>query len=305
MEIPVYIVTGFLCGGKTTFINKFVATDAFSNKRILVISCESGEEPVSAEITFDRTISVCEIIDRADLTPQKLESSRAYASADAVIIEYNGMWSIVDLYRALPDGWSIEGKYCCEEAPMLEYYAESMGSLLAEHARSCKNVFINRCNKHHNINDMYHILRNYTQTADIEFEFDNGEKTAFQTEDFQFTADSNGIVHIAMRDFPLFLETAQKNPKKYEGMVVEGIGELINVPDLYSGYLFGCWVLTYSVKSMDFMCLKTDFGNVGLGDAVHWISLTATLTVHDTEPVLTAISYNTVEAPYPQFAVFA
>lgn len=305
MEIPVYIVTGFLCGGKTTFINKFIATDIFTNKRVLVINCESGEESVSTEITFDRTILVCEIINRADLTPQKLESSRAYASADAVIIECNGMWSIVDLYRALPEDWSIEGKYCCEEGPMLEYYAESMDSLLAEHARSCKSIFINRCNKHHNINDMYHILRNYTQTATIQFEFDNGKKTCFQTENFQFMADSNGVVHIAMTDFPIFLETVQKNPKKYEGMVIEGIGELINIPNLYTGYLFGCWVLTYSVKNMDFMCLKSDFENVEIDETVHWINLTATLNVHDMEPTLTAITYNTVQAPYPQFVVFA
>lgn len=300
MDIPVYIVTGFLCAGKTTFINEFAATDVFAGKRVLVISCESGEVSVS-----DRTLSVCEVASQADLLPEKLESCRAQASADAVIIEYNGMWPIVDLYRALPEGWFIEAKYCCEEGAMTEYYAESMGSLLAEHLRSCRSVFINRCNKRCNISDMYRMLRKYTQTAAIEFEFDDGKKVCFQTEDFQFTADHDGIARIAMSDFPVFLKTAEKDPEKYEGTIIEAVGELMRIPSLYTGYLFGCRVLTYSVSSMDFMCLKSDFGNTELDKTVHWIKLTARLSVRDGEPLLAAIKYNTVKAPSLPFAVFA
>lgn len=45
MEVPVYIVNGFLESGKTTFIQETLKDPDFSGKeKTLVIACEEGEE---------------------------------------------------------------------------------------------------------------------------------------------------------------------------------------------------------------------------------------------------------------------
>ncbi|MDF2949913.1 MAG: putative permease [Sedimentibacter sp.] len=48
MAIPVYVVTGFLESGKTTFLNNFLNNNEEKNKKILVIQFEGGEENFSS-----------------------------------------------------------------------------------------------------------------------------------------------------------------------------------------------------------------------------------------------------------------
>ena len=44
MDIPVYLITGFLESGKTTFINETISDPEFSQgERTLLICCEEGE----------------------------------------------------------------------------------------------------------------------------------------------------------------------------------------------------------------------------------------------------------------------
>ena len=43
MEIPVYLLTGFLFSGKTTFINGMLEEGFCREERTLLISCEEGE----------------------------------------------------------------------------------------------------------------------------------------------------------------------------------------------------------------------------------------------------------------------
>ena len=45
MQIPVFIINGFLESGKTTFIKETLASEDFNDgSRSLVIACEDGEE---------------------------------------------------------------------------------------------------------------------------------------------------------------------------------------------------------------------------------------------------------------------
>ena len=45
MEIPVFVVNGFLESGKTSFIKDTLASEDFNDgARTLVIACEEGEE---------------------------------------------------------------------------------------------------------------------------------------------------------------------------------------------------------------------------------------------------------------------
>ena len=51
MEIPVYLFTGFLDSGKTSFIRETVEDDQFSTgEKTLLIACEEGE------VEYDETV---------------------------------------------------------------------------------------------------------------------------------------------------------------------------------------------------------------------------------------------------------
>ena len=44
MDIPVYLIAGFLDGGKTNFINGVLEDGFARQERTLLICCEEGEE---------------------------------------------------------------------------------------------------------------------------------------------------------------------------------------------------------------------------------------------------------------------
>lgn len=93
LNIPVYVVTGFLGSGKTTLINEFLKKRLSKNSRLLLVQFESGKEEASGNEY------VCDILSfsKKELkTDPKLISERISAcidelSIDEVWVEWNGM----------------------------------------------------------------------------------------------------------------------------------------------------------------------------------------------------------------------
>ena len=74
-EIPVYLFTGFLESGKTSFIQDALEGDDFNaGERTLLLLCEEGVEEYDTE-RFNRPNVFIEVIEReSDLTPSHLEA---------------------------------------------------------------------------------------------------------------------------------------------------------------------------------------------------------------------------------------
>ena len=69
-EIPVYLFTGFLDSGKTTFIQGTLEDPAFnSGEKTLMLLCEEGEEEYDEVILKKDNIFVAEIEDEENFTP--------------------------------------------------------------------------------------------------------------------------------------------------------------------------------------------------------------------------------------------
>lgn len=106
MDIPVYLIAGFLDAGKTSFING-VLRDGFAEEdRTLLICCEEGEleyDPRVLGNVFTYTVD-----DPAQLTPELFKKLEKQYRPKQVIIEYNGMWMMEPLYRdGLPANWIL------------------------------------------------------------------------------------------------------------------------------------------------------------------------------------------------------
>ena len=66
MDIPVYLVIGFLDGGKTNFING-ILEDGFAKKdRTLLLRCEEGDEEYNEK--FLKNVTVVPVEDQEALT---------------------------------------------------------------------------------------------------------------------------------------------------------------------------------------------------------------------------------------------
>ena len=94
-ELPVYLFTGFLGSGKTTFIQDTLESEDFlTEERTLFLLCEEGEIEYEPSKFYDTDIHFETIENESDITPDYLDRLAEKNDAEAVIVEYNGMWML-------------------------------------------------------------------------------------------------------------------------------------------------------------------------------------------------------------------
>ena len=90
-RVPIYLITGFLESGKTSFLNFTLQQDYFQiDGKTLLILCEEGEEEYDAEALKQHNTDVEIIESEEDLTPERLAAMEILYQPERVIIEYNG-----------------------------------------------------------------------------------------------------------------------------------------------------------------------------------------------------------------------
>ena len=100
VEIPVYLFTGFLEGGKTRFIRETLEDKKFNaGEHTLLVLCEEGEEEYDLSHPLMKNVHILPIESEEDLTTAKLGEWQKIHRVDRVVIEYNGMWLLQRLYE--------------------------------------------------------------------------------------------------------------------------------------------------------------------------------------------------------------
>ena len=150
---PVYLISGFLDSGKTSFINGILADGFAMEDRTLLLQCEEGEVEYDKKLL--RNVTVLTVDDQEALTPEFLEAERKKCRASQIIVEYNGMWQIQDFYaNAMPQSWVLYQIIATVEGPTFEMYTKNMASLMSEKLRNADMICINRCT-----GELCHIVR--------------------------------------------------------------------------------------------------------------------------------------------------
>ena len=77
-EVPVYLFTGFLDSGKTTFIQETLEDPGFDGgEKTLVILCEEGEVELEPSRFVCKDVEIVTVEDEDDLNPQFLSELEA------------------------------------------------------------------------------------------------------------------------------------------------------------------------------------------------------------------------------------
>ena len=116
-NMPVYLFTGFLEGGKTKFIQETLEDKRFcSGERTLLLICEEGEEEYAPDQFADKRVYLHVVEKEAELTGDNLTKWLDDVNAERVVIEYNGMWMLDLLYNAMPENWIVYQEFMFADA---------------------------------------------------------------------------------------------------------------------------------------------------------------------------------------------
>ena len=296
-EIPVYLFTGFLDAGKTRFIQETLSDPRFNKgEKTLLLLCEEGEEEYDPA-TLGKNIFVEPIGEPEDVNPENFAALLKAHKAERVLVEYNGMWNLDDLFRALPDGWMVYQEFMFADAGSFVSYNQNMRQLVYDKLKSCELVVFNRY--HDGIDKMalHQIVRAVSRRCDIAYEYTDGSVSYDEIEDpLPFDVDAP-VIDIADRDYALWYRDIGEDMAKYEGKTVHFKGLVAKSPVLQSD----CFIIGRPLMS----CCEADIQYVGLVcrwpeaktlQKSDWIELTASIEIKwhkgygKKGPVLTALN---------------
>ena len=218
-DIPVYLVAGFLDGGKTNFING-ILEDGFARKdRTLLICCEEGEEEFNPRALDNVTVVTVE--EEEDLKCSQLKAWEKQYKPKQVLIEYNGMWQMERLYReVLPANWVLYQIMTFVQASTFELYAKNMGQLMMEKIINADLLVFNRCTPELRDALRGRNLRMVNRRADIYLEMEDGTSEDYLTGDeCPFDLDQE-IIDIPDDDYGVWYVDVMDHPDRYAGKLV-------------------------------------------------------------------------------------
>ena len=144
-EIPVYLFLGFLDSGKTRFIQETLEDRRFNaGERTLLLICEEGEEEYQPSRFSGKNVYQHIMDDPSEMTAENLAGLVEKYRAARVVIEYNGMWLIQDLFDAMPDGWVVYETFFLAEAGTIEVFNSNMRNLVYDKMSNADMVVYNR-----------------------------------------------------------------------------------------------------------------------------------------------------------------
>ena len=146
-QIPVYLFVGQLESGKTKFIQETMEDPNFdSGDKTLLLVCEEGEIEYDPKKFAFGGVHVAQIEDKSELTQENLTALEKKSGCGRVIIEYNGMWLVQELYDAMPDNWLVYQCLATADGTTIKTYAgdSAMRSLLLDKIRGSELLVVNR-----------------------------------------------------------------------------------------------------------------------------------------------------------------
>ncbi len=310
---PVYLFTGFLESGKTTFIQDTLQDEKFNDGTpTLLLLCEEGETEYEPS-RFSSPEVACRVIeDESELTEEHLDSLMKETGSVRVIVEYNGMWLLDKFYSAMPEDWAVCQEFCFLDSRTIMGYNANMRQLTYDKLQSCEMAVFNRCSRDTDQMELHKLVRGASKRADIIYEFEDGKIEFDQIEDpLPFDLDAPVVV-IRDEDYATFYRDLSDDSSKYEGKTVLFTGRLINKQMEPGNFIFGRHVMTCCVEDIQFAAL------IGTGNAkeikkltnAEWYTIKATIhnryhkNYGSNGPVLDTTEIRLAKEPDPEVATF-
>ena len=314
VRVAIYLVTGFLESGKSTFLDFTIRQDYFQiEEPSLLLLCEEGEVEFDADELKEKYNTYVEIVEKPeDFTKELLQSFERKYHPDRVLLEYNPLWSVAKLEQMeMPAGWGIVQHIVTVDSSTFQVYMNNMKSLFVEMVRNAELIIFNRADVSQPLANFRRSIKVVNPAAQIIFENSEGEINDIFDGNMPYDLDAD-IVEIADEDYGIFYVDVMENPEKYEGKTMRFKGMTLKSRELSSGYFVpGRMAMTCCADDTSFIgyiCKSPYAKKMKLGD---WVEVTATMKMeyqkayHDYGPVFYASEVKPAEKPVQELVYFS
>ena len=276
MDIPVYLIAGFLDAGKTNFINGILKDGFAMQDRTLLLSCEEGEEEYDRKSLMN--VFTYRVENQEDLTQALLKRLEKQYRPKQVIIEYNGMWMMEPLYRdILPANWVLYQIMTLVDANTFEMYAKNMGQLMMEKIINADLIIFNRCDTDLRASLRSRNLRMVNRRADIYLENADGTSEEYVTADMAPFDLSGGKLDVPDDDFGVWYVDMMDNPGRYDGLEVHFKAIMCHSRKFKGVHCPGRFAMVCCENDMQFLALVCRGEGLEKYKNRQWVDITATV----------------------------
>ena len=258
-EFPVYLITGFLESGKTSFIIDTLKDPQFSKgERTLIIACEEGEVEYDEKV-LKKSKSVVEYLeDEEDWNEENLRALVEKHNATRVIVEFNGVWSLRTMASKAPVEWVFFQIFMFVDHSKFDVYMNNMRQLLSDNIAVADIIIFNRCERGKVDKKLLRrTCKALNPRIDMMFEYLDGEvEQGFQGDEempFDLKADPIDIIH---DDFGIWYVDIMSNAPRYKGRNIRVRGIVYRASNVPAGYF------VISRKAMT--CCADDIAVIGI-----------------------------------------
>lgn len=318
MEIPVYLINGFLESGKTSFITETLKDPEFSGKeRTLIISCEEGEVEYDEKALAESCADIVSIEDREELTTEALNAFQSHYRPQRVMIECNGMWSMEELVELeLPEEWAIVQIITMIDASTYQNYLNNMKSIMLGQFKLSDTIIFNRCDEKTDKLALRRSVKVVNRKGQIIYESADGVTDDAGEEALPYDMNAD-IIEICDDDYGLWYLDAMDHPKNYEGKTVHFRGMVYRSEKLPKrSFVPGRFAMTCCADDIAFIGFLCKVGS-GVGPLEFenlknrsFVNITAKIKVefyreyHGKGPVLYAVNIEKAEEPEDKLVYF-
>lgn len=294
-QIPVYLFTGFLDSGKTSFAQETLEDESFNGgERILLLLCEEGEEEYEPSTFSGSNIFFQRVEKESDLTVENLSAWLKQYRCQFVMVEYNGMWGLDSLYNNLPEGWAVAQEFFFIDSTTFESYNANLRSLMVDKLKSCELVVFNRFPDDNEELKMtaHKVVRAINRRCDIAFETVE-HKISYDNIELPLPYDVNApVIKIGDDDYAIFYQELQEKLPEYDGKVIKLRAQIVTSTrqKLKKGYFFlGRQIMTCCADDVQFVPLAAEWSAPESLQNLGWYMITARIDVRELENVYNGI----------------
>lgn len=278
-EVPVFLFTGFLESGKTSFIQDSLNDRGFFNgEKTLLILCEEGEVEYDEVAYSKKNIFIEKVEEQIGLTAEFYQKCDDLHKPERVMIEYNGMWQLEPvLDDNMPEEWELVQVISTVDATTFPMYWNNMRSLVMEQLSLSDLVILNRCTDKTKRNDFRRSIKLFNKKAQIGYEAAEGFEDALKEEQLPFDIDAP-IIDIDDDDYGIWYMDIMDNPRKYEGKKVK-FNALVFKPKNYPSTSFvpGRFAMTCCADDIQYMGLLCKSAELEGCNDKDWVTVTASI----------------------------
>ena len=312
MTTPVYICTGFLDSGKTTFIkDTLMKQEWIEEGPTLLLQCEEGEEEYSEKYLDENGLFLFNIEEREKLNKTFFENCEKIYHPVQVIIEYNGTWGMDKILEAqMPEGWVIVQSLATVDSTTFDMYMNNMRAMMQEQVFSSDVVIFNRTDDDTDRGHLRRSIKAINRKAQIVYERKDGTIDE-RPEELPFDINQD-VIELSDADYAIWYMDAMENYKKYDRKKVKFRALVYNPDKLKKGvFVPGRFAMTCCIEDVTFIGFKCKYDKEDEIPHKSWIDITAEVRVEFAReykgkgPVLYPISIEKAQKPEDELVYFS